>query len=167
MSVLELLPESSKRFIVFNAVLVALLTAMLLKNFALLGVAYSEVCARRALLFELLMVVNPFRPFTATVDEIERAVAIIDEASGMGLTGIVGNPNLIDETTTETVLEGYEILSRVARGSGPKVRFVSVRYDLADEIGPDAIDAPVLRIERHLVPPFRRRIRKSPLYTLG
>ncbi len=63
---------------------------------------------------EVLMVVNVRRPFSATVDEIITAIANIEAASGLAVTGLVSNTNLGAETNAQQVLEGLRLTQQVA-----------------------------------------------------
>ena len=51
----------------------------------------------------MLQVINPFRPFTDTVKGCLKIRDEIEEASRLRISGIIGNANLIDETTADIV----------------------------------------------------------------
>ena len=115
---------------------------------------------------EVLQVVNTSRPFTADVAGIRRAIEEIEEAGKVGITGIVANTHLLEETTADIVQQGYEIVREAAKGAGVPVKFLAVEAHLVGSLDQERIDCPILPIERYLLPPFVRRIRKSPLYYL-
>ena len=73
---------------------------------------------------EVLMVVNVCRPFSATVDEIITAIANIEAASGLAVTGLVSNTNLGAETTAQQVLEGFRLTQQVADRKGLPLRWL-------------------------------------------
>lgn len=116
--------------------------------------------------YELLFVVNTNRPFTADAEGIQRVMREIEAASRLRITALVSNTHLMDETEPETVLEGYRIVRDLAGAVGLPVKFCIVEAGLLDAIDASEIDSPILPIERFLLPPFVRRIRKSPLYYL-
>ncbi|MCD6427457.1 MAG: hypothetical protein J7L03_05125 [Caldisericaceae bacterium] len=64
--------------------------------------------------YNFFFVVNTRRPETSTKDEILKAMAVIQNASRMKITGIVFNTNLRWETTEETLKRGFEIVKEVS-----------------------------------------------------
>jgi len=73
---------------------------------------------------EILMVVNICRPFSATVADIVAAIANIEAASGMAVTGLVSNTNLGAETTVEQVMEGLQMTRQVSAVKGLPLRWL-------------------------------------------
>jgi cobyrinic acid a,c-diamide synthase len=109
---------------------------------------------------EMIQVVNPFRPFTDTVAGCRKIRKQIEAASRLKVTGVVGNANLIDETTAETVYEGYAFIQAVSRQEDLPLKFITIASPLLPGIDPEGFACPVLPIERQLVPPWKRA---SPL----
>ena len=103
----------------------------------------------------MLQVVNPFRPFTDTVEGCGRIRREIEAASRLPVRGIIGNANLIDETAPETITEGYDFCARLAEASGLPLEFVTAPADLIPEVDAGRIGCPILPIHRQLVPPWR------------
>ncbi len=64
--------------------------------------------------YNLFFVVNTFRPETSTKDEILKAMAVVQNASKMKITGLVFNSNLRWETTEGDVKKGFEIVKSVS-----------------------------------------------------
>jgi len=116
--------------------------------------------------YELLFVVNTSRPFTSDADGIRKVMEEIETAARLQVTAFAANTHLMDETVPETVLDGYRVVRDLGRAVGVPVKFCAVETRLLDEIDRSDIDVPILPIERFLLPPFARRIRKSPLYYL-
>jgi hypothetical protein len=107
----------------------------------------------------VLQVVNPNRPQTASISGVMRIRHGIEAASRLKLTGWIGNANLIDETSVETVLEGYGFLRELSQESGLPVAFITAPESLRDHPGLRRIDAPILFIRRQLVPPWKASAR--------
>lgn len=105
---------------------------------------------------EMIQVVNPFRPFTDTVAGCRKIRKEIEAASRFKVTGLVGNANLIDETTAETLYEGYEFIQTLSRQEDLPLKFVTIASALLPGIDPERFGCPVLPIERQLVPPWKR-----------
>ena len=75
--------------------------------------------------FEMLFVVNFFRPLTQTADDALEVLREIEAAAGMRFTGIVNNSNLGEETTPADV-EGTESEALVlCEKSGLRLAFTS------------------------------------------
>lgn len=108
----------------------------------------------------VLQVVNPFRPFTDTARGCLKIRNEIERASRLSISGIIGNANLIDETTVEDIYTGYDFVSGLSRESGLALKFVTVAAELMSKIDIKHFTCPVLLIERQLVPPWKR---SSPL----
>jgi hypothetical protein len=106
--------------------------------------------------YRMLQVVNPFRPFTDTMEGCRRIRTEIEKASRLTVDGLVGNPNLIDETTPELVEEGLGFLRRLAGETGLPLEFVAVPEAFAGAVEAGGLSCPVLPIARQLVPPWKR-----------
>jgi hypothetical protein len=104
----------------------------------------------------MLQVVNPFRPFTDTIEGCIEMRKTIDEASKMQINGIVGNANLVDETTSDSIYNGYEFVRSFSAASRLPLEFITVASDLLPTIDTNRFSCPVLPIERQLVPPWRK-----------
>jgi hypothetical protein len=102
----------------------------------------------------MLQVVNPFRPFTDTVAGCNKMREDIDRASKMRISGVVGNANLIDETTSDSIYYGYDVVRSFAAESRLPLEFITVASQLLPKIDVKRFSCPVLPIERQLVPPW-------------
>lgn len=106
----------------------------------------------------MLQVVNPYRPFTDTVAGCLRMRDQIEKASKMTITGIVGNANLIDETTVEGIYKGYDFVKTLSDQSRLPLEFITASVELLPEIDVERFSCPVLPIERQLVPPWKKAV---------
>ncbi len=104
--------------------------------------------------YQLWQVINAKRPFTDTVAGCLRMRRAIESASRFSVTGWLANSHLIDDTTPEAVLEGWRLAQAVAEETGLPIRLVAVMDALADAPELEEIDAPVLRLRRHMLPPW-------------
>ncbi|MHB8962794.1 MAG: hypothetical protein ACYC5K_06530 [Saccharofermentanales bacterium] len=75
--------------------------------------------------YELLMVVNVNRPFTGTSELIVKMMHELEEASGLKITGIVNNTNLLEMTEPSELVESGSLLEEVTRLTGVPVVFAS------------------------------------------
>ena len=104
--------------------------------------------------YQLWQVVNGSRPFTSDVAGCHQIRGELEAASRLRVTGLVGNTHLIDETELETVLGGWRLVAEVARQSDLPVRAVGVAGELALDPALTEVAAPVLRLERRMLPPW-------------
>lgn len=106
----------------------------------------------------VLQVINPFRPFTETVQGCLKIRDEIEKASRMTITGFIGNANLIDETTAEHIDRGYDFVKRVSEETRLPFEFVTVAEDLLQQVDIKQFECPVLPIKRQLVPPWKKAV---------
>ncbi len=106
--------------------------------------------------FRMLQVVNPLRPQTATVEGCLKAKTAIESASRLTVKGWIINAHLMNETTAETIADGYRFGQRLAAASGLPLVCITVPQALAAAAPPQETDCPVLIIRRQLVPPWQQ-----------
>lgn len=80
--------------------------------------------------YEMLLVVNFYRPLTTTPEDVCEVMAEIEAAGRLPFTGIVNNSNLGDETTPDVVLRTVERTGRLCEMTGLPLRFTSVEHSL-------------------------------------
>jgi hypothetical protein len=120
------------------------------------GVLATLADSLRTKSVHMLQVVNPFRPFTDTVEGCLEIRDEIEKTSKMAISGIIGNANLIDETTVEDIYWGHDFVNVLSKESGLPLAFVTVAVELLPEIDSKRFSCPVLSIKRQLVPPWKR-----------
>ena len=106
--------------------------------------------------YQLWQVINSRRPFTDSVDGCLAMQASIERASRLSVTGLLVNSHLLDSTTPEIVLEGWRLARAVSSRNGLPIRCVAVMDAHADAPAMEEIDAPLLRLRRHMLPPWLR-----------
>ncbi len=104
---------------------------------------------------QMLQVVNPYRPYTDTIEGCLKIKEEIEYASRLTVTGLVGNANLIDETTHDDIINGYEFVHQLSNESDLPLIFITAEKKFLDGINPDRFSCPVLPLHRQLVPPWR------------
>ena len=78
----------------------------------------------------------------------------IEGASRLRITGLVANTHLMDETTPETVDEGYRFARQVAETANLPVVMVVVATTVYPALNTADITCPVLVIDRQMTPPW-------------
>ncbi len=89
--------------------------------------------------YEMLLVINKYRPLTADAESVVEIMREIELAGGIRFTGIVNNSNLGEETTARTVLDSVSYASEVSLITGLDVKMTSVEQRLYGELK-DVID---------------------------
>jgi hypothetical protein len=104
--------------------------------------------------YEMLLVLNARRPFTADEAGSVRMRDEIETSSRLKFTGIISNTHLMDDTTVQTVLEGLDLARKVSSNTGLPIYFLSAMNDIVTKCDPEKIDVPVLSLDRALVKPW-------------
>jgi hypothetical protein len=105
---------------------------------------------------QVLQVVNPLRPVTATRAGCLKIRREIEASARLAVTGLAGNANLIDETTPREIADGYSFMKALSAESGLPLAFITVAEDLLPQVDVRPFDCPILRIRRQLVPPWKK-----------
>jgi len=104
----------------------------------------------------MIQVVNPFRPFTNTIDGCLTIQKEIETASRLKIRGIIGNANLIDETTDQTIYDGYTFVKDLAKSCDLPLICITSPVEIIKRLDIQRFDCPLLPIERQLVPPWKK-----------
>lgn len=84
--------------------------------------------------FEMLMVINKFRPLTPDADSTIEVMREVEYAGGIKFTGLVNNSNLGEETTAQDVLASTEYANEVSKASGLPIKATTVKKELYEEL---------------------------------
>lgn len=84
--------------------------------------------------YEMLFVVNCFRPLTRTVNDTIEVMREIETACSMKFTAIVNNSNLGEETTVEDVLNSVSYATEISKVTGLPIKMTSVKADISNKI---------------------------------
>ncbi len=84
--------------------------------------------------YEMLFVINRFRPLTADAESTVRIMKEIESACKMRFTSLVHNSNLGAETTAEDIFSSVSYAENVSRLSGLPVKMTAAREDIAGEL---------------------------------
>lgn len=90
---------------------------------------------------QLLIVVNAYRPETATVDGVLGYLESIESVAGLAASGLVSNTHLLRDTTTDDVRAGLELCREVSRASGVPIAYVAAIPDALAGMGPAEVGA--------------------------
>lgn len=84
--------------------------------------------------YEMLMVINKYRPLTRNVADTLEVMGEIEFACGIKFTGLVNNSNLGEETTADDVLNSLEYANAVSKATGLPLIATTFKESLSDEL---------------------------------
>ena len=84
--------------------------------------------------FEMLMVINGYRPLTPDAQSTIEVMREIEAACGLEFTGLVNNSNIGEETTAQTVLDSINYANEVSNVSKLPIVMTAVKSELYDEL---------------------------------
>lgn len=100
--------------------------------------------------YEMLMVVNRYRPLTRTPEETMEVFYEIENACGIPFTGIVNNSNLGRETVPEDVLASLPYAEEISRLAGIPVVMTTVEERLCQALAGKVPGLFPLRLQKKL-----------------
>lgn len=84
--------------------------------------------------FDMLMVINGYRPLTPDAESTVEVMREIETACGLKFTGLVNNSNIGEETTAEDIIKSIGYANEVSQASGLPIVMTSVKHELYDEL---------------------------------
>ena len=84
--------------------------------------------------YEMLLIVNSFRPLTPTPETTVTIAREIENACKISFTGVINNSNLGEFTTEEDVLNSQDYANTVAKLLGVKVVLTTVKQELFEAL---------------------------------
>ncbi len=99
--------------------------------------------------YEMIFVVNFYRPLTQTAEQALEVMREIESAGGIPFTAIVHNSNLGKETTVSDILAMEGRLEELSERSGLPVLFTGVEGSLAEEAKQKITQVFPLRLQAH------------------
>jgi hypothetical protein len=112
---------------------------------------YSPDLTRQG--YELLMVINPYRPHNRTPEELIELLRRIEAVSRLSVTGLVNNGNVMEYTGMAELLHGQTVAAKVSEICGLPIRFAASSAALLPEAR-QALAVPVLQLAVTMRPPW-------------
>ncbi|MBQ9513575.1 MAG: hypothetical protein IJR66_01150 [Clostridia bacterium] len=84
--------------------------------------------------YEMLLVVNKYRPETRDLDGILNVKDEIERTARINFTGVVNNSNLGNDTTANTIFDSFSFINEVSKKTGLPIKFTAVRKDLTEKV---------------------------------
>ena len=83
--------------------------------------------------YEMLMVINKYRPLTPDVESTIEVMGEIEAACRMKFTALVNNSNLGAMTTAQDILDSVSYAEEVSKASGLPIKCTTVKKELVNE----------------------------------
>ena len=96
--------------------------------------------------YEMLLVINKFRPLTRDCASTLAVMTEIETACGMKFTGIINNSNLGDETTAEDVISSASYANGISEVTGLPVRMTTVKEELYDTLKEKVVNCTPIKL---------------------
>ena len=101
--------------------------------------------------YEMLTVINKYRPLTPDVESTVEVLREIEAASRIPFTGIVNNSNLGEETVPEEVAASLQYAEDVASAMGIPVVMTTVKADLYEVLAGKIPNLFPLRLQKKIL----------------
>jgi len=117
---------------------------------------------------ECLLVLNFSRPSTPNSDCAVNMVREIEAVGRLPVAGLISNTHLMDETTSDVIMDGLAKAVETGEKLNVPVRAVAAAGLVADEVE-GMTDLPVIRLRRIVAPPFDRPKQRTtgPLFVVN
>ena len=100
--------------------------------------------------YQMLYVVNKFRPLTKDADSAIEVMREIEAACGLKFTAIINNSNLGAETTADDVISSLDYAAEISQKTELPVLFTSVNRSVAEQLNGEIKNLYVMEIETKL-----------------
>jgi len=87
--------------------------------------------------YEFYLVINPYRPFARDWRSLVELKKLLESAGLVRFTGIISNPNMVEETNLDLVLDGHRRVVEFAVKLELPVKFLTVGERLAGCLPPE------------------------------
>lgn len=104
--------------------------------------------------YEMILVVNPYRPQTSEIKDVKQLAREIEAASRLKISSIIANPHLASETTPEIVAKGIEFVQDVANNLNLPIKFVSIKEGISYQKKIENLHYTLLPLKLFMLPPW-------------
>lgn len=104
--------------------------------------------------YEMMLVVNSYRPFTQSVPQIKQMAQEIENTSRLKINGIVSNPNLSSQTDEKIIKQGDIVIRQVAQEMKLPIKFLCIDERFSQKLKTENFKEPVFYIKRFMKLPW-------------
>jgi len=104
--------------------------------------------------YEMLLVVNPYRPFTQNLSQIKQMAQEIENTSRLKISGIVSNPNLSRETEEKIIKQGHILIKQASQKLNLPIKFICIDEQFSQKVKQEDFVEPIFYIKRFMYLPW-------------
>ena len=104
--------------------------------------------------YEMLLVVNSYRPFTQDIPQITQMAQEIENSSRLKISGIVSNPNLSGQTDEKIIKQGHILIKQAAQKLNLPIKFICIDKRFSKKIKQENFEEPIFYIKRFMHLPW-------------
>ena len=104
--------------------------------------------------YEMLMVVNSYRPFTQDIPQIQQMAQEIENSSRLKIGGIVSNPNLSRQTDEKVIRQAHILIKQAAQRLKLPIKFICIEERFFQKIKQENFEEPIFYIKRFMSLPW-------------
>ncbi len=104
--------------------------------------------------YEMLMIVNSYRPFTQNIPQIQQMAQEIENSSRLKISGIISNPNLSTQTDEDIIKRGHIVIRKAALKLKMPIKFVCIDERFSQKIKRENFEEPIFYIKRFMCLPW-------------
>lgn len=97
---------------------------------------------------DFLFCINVYRDNTSSVEKILEMIDKIEESSGIKITGLINNSNMLKETRYEDIKFGEKIILEVSKIKGLEILYTGIWENIINSCGP--VKGEVLKLNLYL-----------------
>jgi hypothetical protein len=107
--------------------------------------------------YEFCLVINPYRPFTSTIEGIKQLASEVALGAHSEFNTIVGNPHVKELTTFEDFKSGLEIIKEASDEMNLPIKFIASSEKMYPEIKADSVSEEILPMQFFVKYPWEDR----------
>ena len=104
--------------------------------------------------YEMLLVVNPYRPFTQSIPQIKQMAQEIENSSRLKISGIISNPNLSRQTDEKIIKQGHILIKQASQKLNLPIKFICIDERFSKKIKQENFEEPIFYIKRFMNLPW-------------
>ena len=101
--------------------------------------------------YEMLFVINTFRPLTRDTQGLLEVLGEIEVAAGLKFTGLINNSNLGPETTKEDILESVKKAQELSKITGLPLVLTTVKEELYENLKGEIENLFPLKLQKNIL----------------
>ena len=104
--------------------------------------------------YEMLLVVNPYRPFARGVPQIKQMAQEIENRSRLKISGIISNPNLSRQTDEKIIKQGHILIRQASQKLNLPIKFICIDEQFSQKVKQEDFVEPIFYIKRFMHLPW-------------